>query len=227
MKFENISKLLFSLVLIITGGNVFTTHALETEAKPVKKVLFIGDSMTGWMAERLNAYGVANDFEVATIIWDGSTIEKWANAPRLKQIIESQNPDAVFLSLGMNELFEPAPAGKLSNPVAKIKEAIGDRPMLWIGPPNWPGYDKGEVLNKWLQNELGEKKFFRSFDLTLPRQSAKNPHPTKDGIIKWMDAVIEWIPEHTDINLDTSVAPGKTEMSRGKTFIYKRMKETL
>ncbi len=49
----------------------------------VKNVLIIGDSMTGWMAERLNAYGQINGFDVATIVWDGSTISKWADSPNL------------------------------------------------------------------------------------------------------------------------------------------------
>ena len=224
IKFDRVRRgavsALTMLLLILCSG--LGAKAQEKSGK----VLFLGDSMTGWLAERLNAYGEENGFEVATVIWDGSTISKWGNSPKLASLIEEQNPDAVFLSLGMNELFEANPV-KLKGDVEKIKAAVGERPMLWVGPPSWPGYDKGKILNDWLENEIGEGKFFRSFDLTLPRQSAKNPHPTRQGMVDWIDAVVEWIPEHAVLPLHFDNKPGATQMSRGKTFIYKRMKENL
>ncbi|MDE6227226.1 MAG: hypothetical protein K2M63_06890, partial [Muribaculaceae bacterium] len=125
-----------------------------TQTTPIKKVLFIGDSMTGWMAERFNAYADNNDFEVATVVWDGSTISKWANSPNLKNIIQEQEPDAIILSLGMNELFERNPEKQLTESVEKLKESFGDIPFLWIGPPSWPGHSEGETLNTWLEEQL-------------------------------------------------------------------------
>ena len=195
--------------------------------KHISKVLFLGDSMAGWMAERLNAYGATNGFEVSTIVWDGSTIKKWAASPRLKSLIAAQKPDAVIIGLGMNELFEPNPAKTLDAKVDKIVEAVGDRPFLWIGPPSWPGHDKGAVLDKWLGEKLGEENYFSSFDLTLPRQSKTNPHPTREGIIQWMDRVISWIPTGSNLRFKSLESPGPKAMSRGKTFIYKRMRESL
>lgn len=199
----------------------------EETKKPIEKVLFIGDSMTGWMAERFNAYADKNDFEVATVVWDGSTISKWANSPNLKKIIEEQKPDAIIVSLGMNELFERNPQRQLQESVNKLKDTFGDIPYLWVGPPSWPGHSEGETLNKWLQSELGEKKFFRSFDLSIPRQSNSNPHPSRAGIEKWIDSVAEWIPENSDLYFKSMEAPASGKFSRSKTFIYKRMKETL
>lgn len=117
-------------------ADVVRTDAREKAA--VKKVLFIGDSMTGWLSERLNAYGSSNGFEVATVVWDGSTIRKWAETPRLKQIVDQQNPYAVFVSLGMNELFEKNPDTRLKSSVDKIKKAIGDRKLVWVGPRHGP-----------------------------------------------------------------------------------------
>lgn len=211
------------------------TSAQETPSQPaepenvtpIRKVLFLGDSMTGWMAERFNAYADKNDFEVATIVWDGSTISKWANSPNLKNIINEQKPDAIILSLGMNELFERNPETRLSEPVRKLKETIGDIPFLWIGPPSWPGHSEGETLNSWLQNQLGEHYFFRSFDLNIPRQSKSNPHPNREGIEEWIDRVAEWIPENSNLHFKSMDSPDAGKFSRSKTFIYKRMKENL
>lgn len=195
--------------------------------KPVRKVLFIGDSMTGWMAERLNAYGNANGFEVATVVWDGSTIAKWGNnAKRLRQIVGETEPDAVFVSLGMNELFERNPS-RLAPSIDAVVDAVGDRGLLWIGPPSWPGHEEGAKLTAYLRSHLGDGRYFDSFALSLPRQSSSNPHPTREGIIKWMDAVAAWVPGHTGLNFESLDAPSGSAMSRGKTFIYRRMKESL
>lgn len=197
----------------------------QSKQKCVKKVLFIGDSMTGWLSEALNGYGRENGFDVATIVWDGSTIKKWANSPKLSKIIEDQNPDAVFISLGMNDLFDPKPS-HLAPYVSKITRAVGDRGLVWVGPPSWPGQKKGAIMTNWLGDELGDKHFFNSFNLTLPRQSAKNPHPTRDGMIKWVDALVEWLLQ-SDLKFPGFKKPSGQKLVRGKTFIYKRMKESL
>lgn len=212
---------------VIIQAAAFLISTAPDSRHPVKKVLFIGDSMTGWLSERLNAYGEENGFEVATVVWDGSTITKWGNSSKLSAIVNEQDPDAVFISLGMNELFEPRPAQKLKTAVDHIKEAAGTRPILWVGPPSWPGHDKGKVLNDWLESELGEDSFFRSSDLKLPRQSAKNPHPTRAGMVEWMDSIVTWMPGHAAVVLPGISKPEGVKMSRGKSFVYKRMKETL
>ena len=196
--------------------------------RPVaRKILFLGDSMTGWLSERLNAYGKENGFEVATVVWDGSTIKKWGSSPRLTSMITRQDPDAIFISLGMNEPFEANPESQLRSRLEAIVGAAGDIPVIWIGPPSWPGHNKGETLNKWLADNLGEGHFYRSFDLTLPRQSKTNPHPTREGMIKWMDSAVEWIQKDGAVRLPGIKKPAGEQMSRGKTFIYKRMKESL
>ncbi len=222
-----IGVLFYSVVsLVILQAAIFVSSAGSDPRIPAKKILFIGDSMTGWLSERLNAYGRENGFDVATVVWDGSTISKWGTSSKLTSLIEEQNPDAVFISLGMNELFEAHPS-KLKGAVEHIKAAAGGRPILWVGPPSWPGHDKGAVLNDWLKNEMGEDSYFSSLHLTLPRQSAKNPHPTKEGMVEWMDAIVEWMPDHAAVKLPGITKPDGNKMVRGNTFVYKRMKESL
>ena len=213
------------MVILFTGINASADDTPQS-SDPVKKVLFMGDSMTGWMAERLNAYGDENDFEVATIVWDGSTLSKWADTPNLAEIIEEQSPDAVIVSLGMNEMFESNPS-RFQEDLDKIVNAIGEKPFLWIGPPSWPGHSEGIDFNNWLAENLGEGNFFSSIDLDLPRQSKSNPHPTRQGIEKWIDEVIVWMPEHSVIKLPVNNTPEEGKMSRGSTFIYKRINEKL
>ena len=220
--------ILLALALMLLAPMRAAQPEQAADKRPVaKKILFIGDSMTGWLAERLEAYGKQNGFEVSTVVWDGSTIKKWGSTPRLTSIIREQDPDAIFVSLGMNELFEANPESQLRSRLEAIVGAAGDIPVIWIGPPSWPGHNKGETLNKWLADNLGEGHFYRSFDLTLPRQSKTNPHPTREGMIKWMDSAVEWIQKDGAVRLPGIKKPAGEQMSRGKTFIYKRMKESL
>lgn len=219
------------MMMLMAAGCYATVQQKERDHKDaqssVKKVLFIGDSMTGWLAERLNAYGEENGFEVATVVWDGSTIQKWGSSPRLSKIIAQQEADAIFVSLGMNELFEANPEKRLGTSVNKILSAAGDTPVIWVGPPSWPGHKQGKTLVNWLDSKLGDGHFFNSFGLELPKQSVRNPHPTRAGMVKWMDAVVEWLQNDGAVKLQDAKKPAAGKMSRGKTFIYKRMKESL
>lgn len=217
-------------VLNVSDVEPSRQHNATVSAVPqhyISKVLFIGDSMTGWMAERLNAYGEKNDFSVAAVIWDGSTIRKWASSPRLATIIKEQRPDAIFVSLGMNELFMPNPSS-LSDALAELKRDAGDIPMLWIGPPSWPGQEsRGAALNNWLAAQLGAGHYFNSSALKLPRQSKNNPHPTRAGICDWIDDVMAWIPSHSPLQFRSLATPAGDTMIRPKVFIYRKMKEKL
>lgn len=201
------------------------TERADTAAT-VRKVLFIGDSMTGWLAERFNAYGAKNGFEVATVVWDGSTIGKWGSSPRAAQIVKSQKPDALLVSLGMNELLERNPEKRLSGPLQKLLDSAGDVPVIWIGPPSWPGKPGGDALNDFLAEKLGDS-YFRSSGLEIQRQGKNNPHPTRAGAVKWMDAVATWLQESGQLRFPGLSKPEGSAMSRGKIFIYKKMKETL
>ena len=139
--------LLLSLLLFFAAGTANGQTDLEehtdsieaTDSANVRKILFLGDSMTGWMAERLNAYGAINDFEVATIVWDGSTIAKWANSPRLKEIISQQKPDAIIVSLGMNEMLERNPQRRLESPSTNCSQNSGTCPYYGSGLLRGPG----------------------------------------------------------------------------------------
>lgn len=220
---KNIVSLTIGLLLFFS----LSTGAAGAERKTVKNVLFIGDSMTGWMSERLEAYGIENGFEVSTVLWDGSTISKWAKGGRISRLIAKYHPDAVFISLGMNELLERNPERRLSSDVSSIKQQLGSIPYLWVGPPSWPGKGSGDILNNWLESRLPEGHYFRSSGLSLARQSRSNPHPTKAAIQTWMDVVVDYVGNSGIIEFESLREPAGVQMKRGKVFIYKRMKDTL
>lgn len=216
--------LLFSVLCCHDAMAMSSRASSDDGGDCVKSILFIGDSMTGWLAERLNAYGEANGFTVMAEIWDGSTIRKWGADTHLAQAVAKHNPDAVFVSLGLNELFETNPEKRLRKSMDSMMKAIGDIPVIWVGPLSWPGKNMGDNLNGWLSDEMGDGHYFDSFGMTLPRQSKTNPHPTREGAARWMDAVIEWLQTDGAIKLPGYESPAKEKMSRPKVYNYRRMK---
>lgn len=199
----------------------------DNSQQAVKKLLIIGDSMTGWMAERFNEYGNLNGFNVATVVWDGSTVAKWANSGKLEKIVGDADPDAVMVCLGMNEMFEANPESRMTKPVSDIIKAIGKRKLLWVGPPSWPGHPDAGNFNDWMAEELGESRYFRSDSIPIPRQSNSNPHPSRAGMEVWVDNIAEWIPDHSDLKFNSLEKPAKGKISRPQEFIYRKMKESL
>lgn len=219
--------MIFAFVLCLFAMPALAQEHTHATRPVAHKILFLGDSMTGWLSERLGAYGKQNGFDVATVVWDGSTINKWGKAPRLHSIVAEQKPDAIFISLGMNDLFETNPATRFQSSLDAIKGVAGDIPIIWVGPPSWPGHNKGDVMTKWLAEQMGPGHYFNSFELSLPRQSKSNPHPSRAGMITWMDDVVKWLETDGAVALPGYAKPTGEQMSRGKTFIYKRMKENL
>lgn len=203
--------------------------SMFAERPVARKILFFGDSMTGWMAERLQAYGEKNGFEVAAVIWDGATIKKYGNSSAaLARHIKGADPDAVFVSLGMNEMAAPDPAKQLGGSLSKLKSTIGDIPVIWIGPCSWPGKPAwGPGLDRWLSSQLGAGHYFSSLSLKLPRQSKTNPHPTRAGIDSWIDDVVEWLATPgAAVALPGYAKPSK-EFARPKSYVYRKMKAAL
>lgn len=214
---------------IMAAVAVMLLPARAKAEDPVRRVLFIGDSMTGWLSERLEAYGAENGFEVTTVTWDGSTPQKWAKTGKLTQYVNQYKPDVVFINLGMNHLLERNPAATMGTAVASLKKSIGDKPFVWIGPLEWPGKGKGEVLVNWLQSTVEAAPnghFFNAGNLQIPRQSRTNPHPTRDGSRLMMDQIVKWLPS-TGIPFRSLNTPRGEQMKRGKVFIYKKMNQTL
>ncbi|MDE6558997.1 MAG: SGNH/GDSL hydrolase family protein [Muribaculaceae bacterium] len=219
---------LFRRLLLMMFGLMIALSA-TAEAPVAKRIFIFGDSMTGWIAERLQAYGEKNGFTVDALIWDGATIRKYGmNSAALSRIINRSKPDAVFVCLGMNELGALNPEKQYSTYLTKVLGAIGDRPVIWIGPCSWPAHPQwGPKLDSWLSGKLGAAHYFNSLSLKLPRQSRTNPHPTRKGIAVWTDDLLRWIESGSAaVRLPGYATPAR-EYMRPKVYIYRRMRAPL
>ena len=149
--------------------------------------LLIGDSMTLNLAYRLNDYAEKNGHKAYSVNWDSSNTSKWAKSDRLDEFIKEKQPTIVLVSLGSNELFVRQPDALKPN-IQKILNKIGDRPFIWIGPPNWK---KDEGLNDMLEAFLPAGTFFRTEGMELDRKG-DHIHPTRAAAALWMDSIMSW-----------------------------------
>lgn len=170
-----------------TGANTVVTY--PQSGGDVKNVLIFGDSMTILVANRLAQYGKKNGFNVTSITWDSSSSVTWSKSDTLDNFLSRLNPDLVMIVLGSNELFLKDYNVRRQN-IQQILAKIGNRPYLWISPPNWKE-DKG--YNAFMTSVLKPGTFYNSNDLDLPRQK-DHIHPTMKGGETWTDSIMKWVP---------------------------------
>lgn len=180
-----------------------STDSMSTDSVPAsrfpvpvdtasKTILFFGDSMLEGLSPRLAGYCSANGHKLYTVIWYSSTTQVWGDCDTLSVFIRRYKPDYIIACLGANELFVKDIATKRADKLKHLLGEIGDRPLLWIGPPNWKE-DTG--INDLLANTLQEGGFFLSNGMTFNRKS-DGAHPTRESASLWMDSVIRWMPAH-------------------------------
>ena len=171
-----------------------------------KVVLFIGDSMVEGLSPRMAAYAQASGHQLYTVIWYGSTTEKWGSTHRLRHYVDRLKPDYVMICLGGNELFVRDVERQRASAVDSIIADTRGLPFVWIGPPNWRP-DTG--INRLIATHVGSGRFFLSADLKLDRAS-DGAHPTHDASVAWMDTVARWIASQ-------SVSPLRLDRPRHRT----------
>ena len=152
------------------------------------RIMIFGDSMLEWLAKRLCDYALENDYDLSSIIWYSSSTKLWATTDTLQYFLDRIRPDYVMLCLGGNELFV-RDLPKREKYIDTIVRRIGDRPFLWIGPPNWK---KDTGINDLIRQRVGEGRFFDSRELELDR-AEDNMHPTRSAAALWMDTIASWL----------------------------------
>ena len=186
----------------IVSTDITTQDSLPTppEEEPIKeikvhkpdfnkyRIMIFGDSMLEWLAKRLCDYSLENGYDLSSIIWYSSSTKLWATTDTLQYFLDRIQPDYVMLCLGGNELFV-RDLSKREKYIDAIVKRIGDRPFLWIGPPNWK---KDTGINDLILQRVGEGRFFDSRELELDR-AEDNMHPTRSAAALWMDTIAVWL----------------------------------
>lgn len=168
--------------------NVFEDPVVETDTVP-KSIFLFGDSMTFNIALRMARYAKQNGHMFHAVNWDSSNTRIWAECDTLAHCLDRYHADYVFISLGSNEVYFKKPESRLPY-IRAILRVIGERPYVWIGPPNW-NEDTG--INDILAAECRPGSFFRSQGMKFKRKADKI-HPTREASALWVDSIMSWLP---------------------------------
>lgn len=160
---------------------------VHVDSRP-QRILLFGDSMIDELMLRLADYCLQNGHRLHPAIWYAAGTVHWARSDRLDRLIAEKDPTVVIAVLGSNELHA-RDLGRRRSAVRKILKKIGNRPLAWIGPPNWTE-DTG--INQVIAEAVGSDRFFRSAELDLARKR-DGIHPTRAAAAAWMDAVARWV----------------------------------
>lgn len=160
-------------------NGVDTTH---------QTVLFFGDSMTNGLSLRLDDYCEANGHKLYCVTWNSSTTKKYAESNIIDTYIRLYKPTYIIICLGSNELFAHDVPDR-EQYVRAIISKLGNRPYVWVSPPNWK---KDTGMNDLIHKCVGDQRFFDSSNLTLERGD-DHIHPTAKGAAKWMDLIAAWL----------------------------------
>ena len=161
---------------------------VEVDSTP-QSILLIGDSMTMNLALRLAEYAKANGHVFNAVNWDSSGTVKWAKSGHVAEFIKEFEATYVFISLGANELYLKNPASH-RHFVDTIIAQVGDRPYVWIGPPNWK---EDEGLNDMIEAACAPGSYFRSAGMEFQRKK-DGIHPTRESSALWIDSIARWMP---------------------------------
>ncbi len=195
------------------------TPAAEPSARPVvdpaaQRILILGDSMIEGLLPRLADYAAENGHSVNAVIWYGSRTIDWAHGSRLTDALRDYRPTFVIVVVGSSELTT-RDIEKRASAVEAMLKAIGERKLMWVGPPNWRT-DTG--IGALLEREVGTERYFRSADLTFER-NRDGVHPTLASAKRWMDAIADWNVKQSGVPIRFDV-PQKTGTPRPSVRVF-------
>ncbi len=179
-----------------------------------QRILILGDSMIEGLLPPLADYAAENGHSVNAVIWYGSRTIDWARGTRLSDALRDYRPTFVIVVVGSSELTTRE-VDKRASAVEQMLKLIGDRKLIWVGPPNWR-VDTG--IGALLEREVGPDRYFRSLDLTFERKR-DGIHPTLASSKLWFDAVADFIAHKSSVPI-LLAPPQKTGTPRPSVRVF-------
>lgn len=162
----------------------------ETIDSTKQVILLTGDSMCEGLMFRFQDYAKLNGHTLKTVIWYSSGTVGWSKTDSLRKLVKLYNPTYIFFTTGSNELFIRDIQDR-EKYIKHIIEQAGEKPFIWIGPPNW-AEDTG--INDLIVKNTGRDRYFKSKGLTYQRAS-DGAHPTFASAAVWADTIAGWVME--------------------------------
>jgi lysophospholipase L1-like esterase len=149
------------------------------------RVLVFGDSFVdAGLSQQIKKLVEGRGGKVLSNAWTSSTTTAWATGDKLAGMLNGFKPDVVFVSIGANEVFLPAPETRAQY-IRAIVKRIDKRPCVWIGTPLWKGETGITAVEK---ANCAPCTYFDSNAIAVDRGPDKI-HPSGKGGAAWADAV--------------------------------------
>lgn len=182
-----------------------------------QKILLTGDSMSeGLLFPFMDTCKKYKHKFVCIPVYSSTTMS-FANSNKMKELVNKYNPTYVILTLGSNELFIRG-IEKRDEFVKKIISQVGDRKLIWIGPPNWKD-DTG--INDLIIKNMGKGKFFDSRNIKLER-ARDGAHPTFKAARVWADTIFRWLMNTDQCKYPIRIGESKTSIDINNRVIQNR-----
>jgi hypothetical protein len=163
-----------------------------------QRILMFGDSMIDELMLRLADYAAHNGHDLRPAIWYGASTVHWSQSSRLRQLVAQHDPTFVIAVIGSAELTTRR-LGPRRAAIARILREVGNRKLVWIGPPSWTE-DTG--IDDLLAELVGRGRYFRSSRWVRDNEVARKRdgiHPTREASAAWLDAVARWITTESTV----------------------------
>lgn len=181
-----------------------------------QKILLIGDSMVQELELIFAPICAKNHHQFRSIAIQSTNIQTYAQSDTLEKMINLFEPTLVVIVLGSNELTIPDVESRRPY-VDKILGVVGNRKVVWVGPPNWR---KDTGMNDFLAEIMDDDRFFRSADLKFQRKS-DGIHPTYQASVMWSDSIFFWLEHKSRYKIRFDLK--KKEDSLAKVYLKESM----
>jgi lysophospholipase L1-like esterase len=149
------------------------------------RVLVFGDSFVdAGLSQQIKKLVEARSGKVLSNAWTSSTTTAWATGDKLAGMLAGFKPDVVFVSIGANEVFLPAPETRAQY-IRAIVKRLDKRPCVWVGTPLWKGETGITAVEK---ANCAPCTYFDSNAIAIDRGPDKI-HPSSKGGAAWADAL--------------------------------------
>ena len=168
-----------------SGATVVPPLAPLVTIESGTRVLVFGDSFVdAGLSQEIKKLVEIRSGKALSNAWTSSTTTAWATGDKLASMLAGFKPDVVFVSIGANEVFLPAPETRAQY-IRAIVKRLDKRPCVWIGTPLWKGETGITAVEK---ANCAPCTYFDSNAINIDRGPDKI-HPSVKGGAAWADAV--------------------------------------
>jgi lysophospholipase L1-like esterase len=174
------------------------------------RILVIGSSSIGENGSGMLAKALRSQLSESTVTFFGKSGAGFkAIAEAAQQKVRAVAPDLVLVVMGGNPT---GTAAELETAMARFKAALGDTPLLWVGPPVYAAAFNQNITRMY--DTVGPRvlgsDYVSSQGWTSPTsgRTSDKVHFTDYGATLWGQKITEWVRERSSPAVIAAVGGG-------------------